>query len=294
MDLHKQQPSLTALELHDAAEHKVLADNINEHKDAIAWGECEVPGWEGEELIVFLYDWGESDSLPIEKVSQPGPTHFLNKVKIHIFCVGDLTHHAAKRREKEAHGAAEGGCQCPASRHCFTLDERSCCSKGHSVSCSFLWRYLWIHYQVPGSHIVTWCDGAFKSHFTLHFLLSMALCSGVFWLHMFGVSGHTHSDADRAVADVGAALKGKNVFDFKGMKKAFEKAAERARNRPRKKRRTEPVCFHHCGNQDVANMEGLGKERGKRGVLEQVLSISLSMSLGPILVLWWMLGMVGS
>ena len=238
-------------------EHKALGDGVVYFKHAIMQGQRPFPTTEGQKVKVVIYDYGESEALPIEKVKQPGPTHFLNKVKVHILAIRDGTH-AYTQGQEEGHVKLTHPpcCGCPPERHCYVIDERSCASKGHSVSWCQLWHYMNKQHGPisAGMKFVFFSDGAFKSHLTVHVLMWLALCKAMYCFHVFMVSGHTRSEADALVKSVGSALEGRNIYDVEGMMEAWSTAAQEGLDKPPSKRAF-PIEFHCGKNSELGDMK---------------------------------------
>ena len=203
---------MSDLEVLNVKEHVLLANNISAFRKAISHGTIELRGWEGRDLAIFEYDWAESPCVPMTGCTQPGPLHFLNKVKVHELCICDHSHQAMVGRMGSAHPPI-GSCECARPRHCYTYDERSCASKGHTVSLCMLRHFTSVRHACCKTFI-SFCDGAFKSNLTIQYLMVHALVDDVSWMHGVYVPGHSRSGADRVVADQSGALARKDIYTY--------------------------------------------------------------------------------
>ena len=258
LELHKQQPFLTGQMVENIKEHAVLGSKILHFKCDIVKGLLPFPTFEKKDPKIIQSDYGQGIVLPIQKVKQPGPTHFLNKVKVHMFVIRDCTHgHRKGQEEGHADMTHPPSCGCPPERHCYVIDERSCVSKGHSASWCQLWHFIHSqHGPLNGTsqRFAFFCDGAFKSHFTAHFLLWMALCKGLHVFQVFHVSGHGHVEVDALVRSVDAATEGSNIYDVHGLQEVWARAAKEGLEKP-PSHRSFPIEFHCCTNREIGNME---------------------------------------
>ena len=261
---NKGECDLSQEQLGGIASHKAVADSMKNLREACKQA-FEIPGWGKNKYVLFEFDYGESICLPLLWACQVGDAHFLNIVKVHVFCIKDHTllvcgaHDPSKCDVKKRHVlcACHNECQCPVSRHCYAYDERSCEKKSHSVHLSMLYHFLITqHGPIEDRYIVTFCDGANRSNISVRFVVWFALVSRVHWVHAVTVSGHGHGGADSCNGDVRVkALHIKNIFDMHGLEEAWAKAARRARAKGK-----DPIAFHICQNSEFADVgEPLGE-----------------------------------